>query len=57
LIAGRLELGLETTRLGKFEIGVDCRRVRVRVRTLGGDGRVNVKFVLRVAAAMSAQLY
>jgi hypothetical protein len=57
LIAGRLGLGLETARLGKFETGVDCRRVRVRVRTLGGDGRVKVKIVHRVAAAMSAQLY
>ena len=38
-----LGLGLEITRLGRFWTGADCRRVRVRVRELGGGGDVKVE--------------
>jgi hypothetical protein len=42
LMAERLGLRLGTTRLGKFETGIDCNRVRVRVRKLDGGRRVEV---------------
>jgi hypothetical protein len=41
LLAVRVRV--ETTRLGKFRSGVDYRRVRVRVRKLGGGGEVKVE--------------